>query len=380
MAKRKENRIVLKIIACALIFIIGVIGGFASVFIGSFVNKDESNVTVDELSIHFMYLGNKSNGDSIFIKAGDTDILVDAGSTSGSLNTIKNYVNQYCIDGVLEYVIATHADSDHIACFAGTASENSSIFDFYKCKTIIDFPLTDKVSETYQRYVQKRDKEVRNDGAEHFTALQCYNNSNGAKRVYNLSSDITLEFLYHDYYEQRHVDENNYSVCFLLKHGDKSFLFTGDLEKDGEESLVSKNSLSQVEVYKAGHHGSKTSSNDVLLDVIKPKISVVCCSAGNVQYMTSGEQNLENTFPTQDYINRISKHTDKVYVTTYTEIELVDGRWKNTDNFGALNGNIVVTSKGSSVTVNCSNNNTLLKDTQWFIENRTMPTSWQSQE
>ena len=380
MAKQENNHIVLKTIACILVLIISAVGGFFFGFTNSFVNKDESNVTIGELSMHFMYLGNKDNGDSIYIKAGDTDILVDAGSTADSLDTIKTYVNQYCTDGILEYVIVTHADLDHIAAFAGTTKENTSLFDFYKCKTIIDFARTDKTSAAYGRYVEKRDKEVENDGAVHYTALQCYKNLDGAQREYELAPDMSIEFLYHDYYEnsasKTEGGENNYSVCFMLKHGDRNFLFTGDLEEEGEASLVAKNTLPEVELYKAGHHGSKTSSNDVLLDVIKPKISVVCCSAGNVQYLTSGVQNLHNTFPTQAYIDRISKHTEQVYVTTYAEIEMVDGRWKNTGEHGLLNGNIVVTSKALGVTVNCSNNNTLLKDTQWFKDNRDMPAAW----
>ena len=41
-----------------------------------------------------------------------------------------------------------------------------------------------------------------------------------------------------------------------------------------------------------------------------------------------------------------------------------------------MNGNIVVTSDREGVTVQCSNNNTLLKDTDWFKENRNMPEAW----
>lgn len=380
MAKKDKNQkksyLLLKTLACILAFIISAAGSFAFGFISSFLNKDESNVTIGTLSIHVMQLGNKDNGDSIYIKAGDTDILVDGGSAADSVDTVKDYVNQYCTDGILEYVIVTHADLDHIAAFAGTTQENTSLFDFYKCGTIIDFSLTDKTTAAYNRYVEKRDNEIANDGAVHYTALQCWNNADGAQRIYDLGSNITLEFLYQEFYENRSDDENNYSVCFMLKHGDKNFLFTGDLEEEGEESLVASNTLPEVEFFKAGHHGSKTSSNDILLDVIKPKICVASCAAGNVQYLTSGTQNLHNTFPTQAFIDRISKHTTQVYVPTYAEIEMRDGRWKNSGAYGALNGNIVITSAGSGVTVNCSNNNTLLKDTQWFAENRDMPTAW----
>ena len=74
-------------------------------------------IQTDELSIHFPMLGNKNSGDCTLIKTGNTEVLIDAGSTRGSAATIVPYIKQYCTDGVLEYVIATHAHEDHIAAF-----------------------------------------------------------------------------------------------------------------------------------------------------------------------------------------------------------------------------------------------------------------------
>ena len=99
-------------------------------------------------------------------------------------------------------------------------------------------------------------------GAVHYTALQCWNQTDGAQRVYEVSDGVEMEILYNYYYENESKDENNYSVCLMFNQGDKHFLFTGDLEEDGEEQLVVYNQLPKVELFKAGHHGSKTSSND----------------------------------------------------------------------------------------------------------------------
>ena len=136
-------------------------------------------------------------GDSTYIKAGDVDILIDAGSRTGSATTIKSYVDQYCTDGVLEYVIATHADQDHIAGFVGNSSGSTrtGILYQYKVKTLIDFAITTKTTQVYNNYVAKRDNEV-SLGATHYTALECYNNENGASRVINLSEEVKLEILY----------------------------------------------------------------------------------------------------------------------------------------------------------------------------------------
>ena len=350
-------------LACFLALVIGFLAAF---LLYTYLRRPSGgDVYVSgDLSFHFMELGNKYAGDSIYIKAGDADILIDAGSRASSTETTSAYIDQYCTDGVLEYVIATHADQDHIAGFAGSSS-SPSIFERYECEVIIDFPLTDKDSQTYENYVAKRDAEVE-AGAVHYTALECYNNENGAQRVYQLSDGVEMEILYNYFYENRSADENNYSVCLLFNQGDKHFLFTGDLEEAGEEYLVQYNELPEVELFKAGHHGSKTSSNDCLLSVIRPKIVCVCCCAGTDEYTDEPA----NQFPTQDMIDRVAKYTDRVYVTSLGDESAEDG-------FVSMNGNIVVTSNRSGVSVRCSNNDVLLKDTDWFKANRTAPSQWQ---
>ncbi len=384
MSKKKTFNGFTTFIVGAIALVLGVVVGF---FGFAYLNPPRaSDVYVSgDLSIHFMELGNNYTGDSVYIKAGETDILIDAGSRTNSASTISNYLNTYVTDNKLEYVIVTHADRDHIAGFAGDKS-NKSIFELYECETIIDFARTNKDASAtmYSNYTTQRDTEVAN-GAKHYTALQCWNNADGASRKYELSNGIELEILYNYYYEYDSTDENNYSVCMMINQGDKHFLFTGDLEKDGEEKLVVNNTLPEVELFKAGHHGSKTSSNDCLLSVIKPKIVCVCCCAGSVEYSGNDETNqleleafkayMKNTFPTQDFINRVAKYTDKVYVTTLGTVTYNGTKYKD-DGFGSMNGNIVITSNKNELTVNCSNNNTYLKDTEWFSKNRVTPTEW----
>lgn len=370
MAKKKFSA-GLTFVASLLALVIG----FAAAFcVYTYIKRPKGgDVYVSgDLSIHFMQLGNNYTGDSIYIKAGDTDILIDAGSRANSTDATAAYIDKYCEDGKLEYVIATHADQDHIAGFAGS-TDSPSIFDRYECEVIIDFPRTDKDTQTYQKYCEKRDAEVA-AGAKHYTALECWNNENGALRVYDVAFGVEMEILYNYFYENDSSDENNYSVCLMFNQGDKHFLFTGDLEEEGEEYLVEYNTLPEVELFKAGHHGSKTSSNDCLLSVIKPKIVCVCCCAGSVEYT----QNFENTFPTQAMIDRVAQYTNRVYVTTYGDVKYDASKGKYVDDgYGALHGDIVVTSNRTGVTVKCSKNDgVLLKDTEWFKENRVTPAVW----
>lgn len=320
------------------------------------VNISNEAFSNENLSVHFLELGNKYTGDSVYIKAGEVDILIDAGSRKSSSETICQYLDSYIDDGTLEYVIATHAHQDHIAGFVGT-NEIPGIFDVYKCEIIIDFPLHNTTSQIYKDYSELVEKEV-NEGAIHYTALECYNNLNGAQRKYQLAEGISLEILYNYYYENKTDDENDYSVCVLLNDSENNYLFTGDLEKKGEEYLVEYNKLPKCKVYKAGHHGSKTSSSEKLLEVIKPEIVCVCCCAGTDEYTDIKD----NQFPTQDFIDRVSKYTDQIFVTSLGS--------DNKDGFESFNGNIVISFKNGVFNVNCSNNNIILKDTIWFKENR----------
>ncbi len=346
---------------------------------GASANVGELDVEViknNDLSIHFMELGNKYTGDSTYIKCGDVDMLIDAGSRTSSVSTISNYINNYCTDGVLEYVIVTHAHQDHYAGFA-TSEKVDSLFDLYKVNTIIEFAKTNNSSSAmYKNYIRERDnaQNENGDATTVYTALECYNETDGAQKIYNLSEYVTLEILYQRFYEEKASSENDYSVCAMINQTsingeEKHYLFTGDLEEDGEESLVENNNLPQVDVYKAGHHGSKTSTSELLMSVIRPKVVCVCCCAGSSEYTSKNE----NQFPTQIFIDNIAPYTDQVYVTTLC----VD--YKN-GQYTSMNGNIVVTCNYEDilVTVSCSNNNTILKDTEWFKDFRIMPEEWAS--
>ncbi len=329
-------------------------------------SQSGEEIVSGDLAIYFPELGNGNAGDCILLKTGDTEVLIDAGSTKGSAATLVPFIQKYCTDGVLEYVIATHAHEDHISAFVGTKSA-PGIFASFKCGTIIDYVLKNTTSQISKDYEAARDNEVSAEGAVHYTALQCWNNEGGAQRSYEISEGITMNILYQKFYENRSSDENNYSVCTLFTQGENHFLFTGDLEEAGEKSLVENNELPHVKLFKAGHHGSPTSSNDILLEKITPEIVCVCCCAGSYEY--SKEEN--NTFPSQAFIDRIAKYTKNVYVTTCATG--IDKENKKTSGYTSMNGDITVISNGEGVTVHGSKNDTVLKDTEWFRSNRTWP-------
>lgn len=367
-----------------------IIYGEAGYVNGGAVNSETYNDAVikeQELSVHFLELGNKYVGDSVYIKAGETDILIDAGSRESSAETITNYINQYVTDGKLEYVIATHAHQDHIAGFVGT-QKAKSIFEAFSIDTIIDFALTNQDTTSkgggkslYGKYVEKRNAAVAK-GTNRYSAADCYNNANGASSKYQLSDTVELEILYNYYYEHTTSDENNYSVCVMLNHKidenkTNHYFFSGDLEKEGEEKLVEHygNELPQCVLYKAGHHGSKTSSSPALMAKLKPEYVCICTCAGTSEYTSAND----NQFPTQQFIDNVAPYTDKVYVTTQVDF-YCDKGWSSKGTVKSMNGNIVFSCTNGKVTMYFSNNDTKLKDTDWFKDKRICPNQWKEEQ
>lgn len=75
---------------------------------------------------------------------------------------------------------------------------------------------------------------------------------------------------------------NDNSVVVVLHYGGRRVLFTGDLELEGEEVLTSEvPRAARADVVKVPHHGSRTSSNQRLVEAAGATMAVISCGAGN---------------------------------------------------------------------------------------------------
>ena len=129
---KKPSKVLLTFISI-LSLIIGILAG---AFAYHYTNLPLSDSIVSgDLKIHFLELGNEYAGDSILIQVGEVDILVDAGSKTSSMETIKTYLDTNVNDKILEYVIVTHAHEDHYVNFAGNGE--TSLFTYYQINNII---------------------------------------------------------------------------------------------------------------------------------------------------------------------------------------------------------------------------------------------------
>lgn len=76
-------------------------------------------------------------------------------------------------------------------------------------------------------------------------------------------------------------EENNNSLVIRIDYRNTSFLFTGDMEQQGEADLIAQEKNLNCNVLKVGHHGSANASTEEFLKKIMPEIAVISCMRGN---------------------------------------------------------------------------------------------------
>ncbi|MGL4697335.1 DNA internalization-related competence protein ComEC/Rec2 [Enterococcus larvae] len=75
--------------------------------------------------------------------------------------------------------------------------------------------------------------------------------------------------------------ENNDSLVLHTEIAAAHFLFTGDLEAEGEAELIRKYPKLPVDILKVGHHGSRTSSSKTFIETVEPTQAIISCGRNN---------------------------------------------------------------------------------------------------
>ncbi|MDR2615910.1 MAG: ComEC/Rec2 family competence protein, partial [Oscillospiraceae bacterium] len=76
-------------------------------------------------------------------------------------------------------------------------------------------------------------------------------------------------------------EENEFGLTILVTYGDWDALITGDMQMETELLLLEYEELPDIELLVAGHHGSKYSNSDDLLEVTRPEAALISVGAYN---------------------------------------------------------------------------------------------------
>ena len=94
-------------------------------------------------------------------------------------------------------------------------------------------------------------------------------------------------------------ENDNSNVIYTELNGYK-LMFMGDAGVDKEKEILDKYNLSDIDVLKVGHHGSKTSSSEEFINEINPKYSIISVGKNN-RYGHPNKETLENLSDSKIY-------------------------------------------------------------------------------
>lgn len=208
-------------------------------------------------------------GDSIFLRSmkGDT-ILIDVGGkvtfgskekwqeasqTSNAEKTLIPYLQARGVSQI-DHLVLTHTDTDHIGDLEEVA-KRFKIKEICVSQGALTKPSFVKRLRTLKRPVRTL---------------------KAGDKLPMMGSN--LQVLYPN---EIGDGGNNDSIVLYGKLLGSSFLFTGDLEKEGEEKLIASYPNLKASILKAGHHGSKGSSSEAFLDQLQPSLSLVSAGENN---------------------------------------------------------------------------------------------------
>ncbi|MCR2820461.1 DNA internalization-related competence protein ComEC/Rec2 [Lederbergia panacisoli] len=92
----------------------------------------------------------------------------------------------------------------------------------------------------------------------------------------NNSGKFQFIFPFDDHYEG-----NNDSLVLFAEFGELTWLFMGDVEKEGEQEIIETYRKLKIHVLKVGHHGSKTSSTSDFITFVQPDYAVISAGYNN---------------------------------------------------------------------------------------------------
>ncbi len=237
------------------------------------------------LSVFMIDVG---QGDSFLIRFpnGKTG-LVDAGPATSFYDTGEKIISpllEYFNISKINYAFISHFDSDHYGGMVSLIKKDKiekvyfTDIDTASVKEKLFMRFLDKKKITYEVYAKKKF-------------------SIGNARIYFLN-DSPKNI-------GKKVTSNNRSGLFKIVYGKTSMLFTGDIDKTGEDYYAFKDKqIFASDILKISHHGSGKGSSENFLNLVRPKISLI--SVG-----------IKNKFghPSPEVIDRLKRINSKIYRT-----------------------------------------------------------------
>ena len=235
------------------------------IFLLSYQNKKYFYLNIILLIIIYISPYLNSNFEIVMFEVGEADchlikypynkntILIDTGKNEYKIkNEVIPYLKSIGIKKI-DYLIITHGDLDHMG-------EGINLVNNFKVEKVIFNcgPYNDLEQELIKVLDKKKIK--------YYSCIKELNIDNN--KLYFLQT-------------KEYDNENDNSNVIYSELNVYKFMFMGDAGIDKEKDILDKYNLSNVDVLKVGHHGSKTSSSKEFINVINPKYSIISIGKNN---------------------------------------------------------------------------------------------------
>jgi beta-lactamase superfamily II metal-dependent hydrolase len=282
-------------------FIVGVGGGIL-IWVGT---QLLSRLPDNQVHLFFCDVG---QGDGILLVYKSIQVLIDSGPNQAILSCLARHVPPG--DTTIEVAIATHPDLDHIGGFSavfrhfkishifliGVGKDTRDFYDFRKA-------VIEQLSRGTQVYLARSGQSITVHGVFQMKIISpqvevgTLELFTGQKTETQLSDIIRLQ-------EASIKSINDVSIGTFLQVGRYKTLLMADIEKESELALISTRVLGDIDILKAGHHGSKSSTTLPFLSRIQPEYVVI----------SAGKHNRYN-HPHPEVMDRLAIFRSKIYRT-----------------------------------------------------------------
>jgi competence protein ComEC len=212
-------------------------------------------------------------GDAIFVETPTRhQILIDGGPSSKIIEKLAREIPFW--DRSIDLIILTHPEKDHITGLL-------EVLKRYKVENILWTGIVRDIPE-YKEWLNLIGKEKANIKI-----------AKAGQKIFckNCQWEIEVFYPFESLEGEEFEDSNNTSIVNKLIFGNSSFLFTGDIYKDVEESLALTPFDLNSKILKVAHHGSKTSNSQKFLEKVFPEVAII--SVGENKYGHPNKETLE---------------------------------------------------------------------------------------
>jgi len=205
------------------------------------------------LTVKFIDVG---KGDCILLEKDGEYMLIDTGYDA-TATSVLYYLQSYGVER-LESMIITHYDKDHVGG-AYYLAQNLEIGRIY-------LPAYEGSSKAYNNLMSVIDEK----GIVYTRVTEDQTFSDLALLITIYASGVEYEAGS----DEEEGNDNDCSLVVSVVYGKDSYLFAGDIEKDGIKSYLSEHSET-YDILKIPHHGKNAKNSETFITTVSPIVAVI---------------------------------------------------------------------------------------------------------